>query len=76
MESKAEALYDNHIRRLPAQERSRLLELSSMVVVDSYNNDPVARSLLELRRLASKIWEGVRARGYINTIRDGWEHRW
>lgn len=76
MEDKIEALYDSHTGRLPAQGRFRLVGFSSNDVVESYNGDPVTRSLLELRRLTTKIWEGVRALGYVASIRDGWEDRW
>ena len=75
MGSKAEALYENQIRRLPADERLRLVELISHDLAEAEKGESGKRSILELHGLGAEIWNGIDAQEYVDKVRDEWEHR-
>ena len=75
MGTKAQALYESEIRKLPPAERQRLVEL---ITRDLDESDPGARprrSILELRGLGAEIWRGIDAQDYVDHLRDEWNHR-
>ena len=69
----AKEVYEQHVRRLPLEERKRLAE---MITRAMEGPAPQAeRSLLELEGLGAELWEGTDAQEYVNELRKEWDHR-
>ena len=75
MGSKAKTIYDSEIRRLPENERLRLVELITRDLADAAEKGGSRRSILELRGLGAEIWKGMDAQEYVDDLRSEWNHR-
>ena len=75
MGTKAQALYEAEIRKLPPDERQRLVELITRDLADAELGTLPRRSILELRGLGAEIWQGIDAQNYISELRDEWDRR-
>ncbi len=75
MGTKAQALYEAEIRKLPPDERLRLVELITRDLADAELGTRPRRSILELRGLGAEIWRGIDAQDYVSELRDEWDHR-
>ena len=73
--TKAQALYEAEIRKLPPDERLRLVELITRDLADAELGTRPRRSILELRGLGAEIWRGIDAQDYVSELRDEWDHR-
>jgi hypothetical protein len=73
MTADARAIYERHIRKLPAAERLRLLALIAEDLADGAGDtDGAADSdLMELRGLGQERWAGIDAQEYVNALREG-----
>jgi len=69
----AKEVYEQHVKRLPPEERKRLAE---MIAEAMERPAPQAeRSIMELHGLGAEIWEGIDAQEYVNELRKEWDHR-
>jgi hypothetical protein len=75
MSTKAQALYESQVRKLPPRERLRLVELITRDLADAEDEEATRPSILELRGLGAEIWRDVDAQEYVDDLRDEWEHR-
>ncbi len=75
MGTKAQALYESEIRKLPPGERQRLVELITRDLEGSDRADRPRRSILELRGLGAEIWRGLDVQDYVDQLRDEWNRR-
>jgi hypothetical protein len=75
--TKAEEIYERHIKPLPVAERLRLLA----VIAHDLAQQPTdvtprpQRSIMELHGLGAEIWQGIDAQEYVNGLRQEWDHR-
>lgn len=74
-----EQLYEQHIKPMPVPEQLRLVVLITQQLVEEMpKGEPVTkpkRNLMELHGLGAEIWQGVNAPGYVNDLRQEWDHR-
>ena len=75
MASEAQNIYESEIRKLPAGEQLRLVELITRELAAAAGADRDRRSIMELRGLGAEIWNDVDAQQYVNELRDEWGHR-
>ena len=77
MQTKIEAIYQQHIRPLSKEERRKLL--AKLAEEFDTGKEKVKllkkRSLLDLEGLGAEIWSGIDAQEYVEKLRDEWEHR-
>ena len=73
MTADAHAIYERHIRKLPAAERLRLLALIAEELADGAEDSDGAEDgdLMELRGLGKERWAGIDAQEYVNALREG-----
>ena len=73
MAADAHAIYERHIRKLPAAERLRLLALIADDLADGVEDtdEAIAGDLMELRGLGKEHWAGIDAQEYVNALREG-----
>jgi hypothetical protein len=71
-----EAIYEQHIRALPAGEQLRLVELiTSKLAAEVRPEGQRQRSLLELEGLGAELWQGIDAQHYVDELRQEWDQR-
>ena len=71
-----EAIYEQHIKPLPATEQLRLVGLIvHQLAAVAAHEPPKQRSLLELEGLGAEMWHGIDAQQYVDELRKEWDHR-
>ena len=75
MTSKAQAIYESEIRKLPPREQLRLVELITRDLATAAGTETDRRSIVELRGLGAEIWKDVEAQQYVNELRNEWGQR-
>ena len=75
MSLSAEEVYRRHVKRLPTDERVRLLaiigsELAAGGRIQAAEQKP---SVMDLHGLGKEIWDGIDAQDYVNSLRQEWE---
>ena len=75
MSLSAEEVYRRHVRRLPTEERLRLLAIIGNELAGG--GEPQAEapklSVMGLHGLGKEIWECIDAQDYVNELRQEWE---
>ncbi len=73
----AREIYEQLVKRLPPEERLRLVEMVNKDMATRSLDEPKEnkRSIMELHGLGAEIWEGVDAQEYVNELRKEWDHR-
>ena len=73
--SGAAAIYKQHIKSLPAEERLELLALIARELARerAASANEARHSLMELRGLGKEIWEGIHAQEYVDKLRGAWD---
>jgi hypothetical protein len=61
------------IYTLSIEERKQLITILVDSLIESASS--VKHSLLELEGLGAELWIGVDAQGYVDELRDEWDHR-
>jgi hypothetical protein len=69
----AKEVYEQHVKRLPPEERKRLAEMITEEMEQPATQKE--RSIMELHGLGAEIWEGTDAQEYVNELRKEWDHR-
>src|SRR5215216_6306509 len=74
---RAEDIYEQHIKLLPATERLRLLAIVAQDLATQPADEVKLpqRSIMELHGLGKDLWEGIDAQEYVNELRKEWDHR-
>jgi hypothetical protein len=71
-ETRAQKLYDRHIRDLPQVERLRLLALlATDLARDVEGGEQPEHDIMELDGLGKEVWEGIDAQEYVERLRAG-----
>jgi hypothetical protein len=73
--TRAEEIYEQHIKLLPEAEQLRLIELIAHQLTMASTHETQQHSLLELEGLGAEAWEGIDAQQYVNELRQEWDHR-
>ncbi|HEY3333079.1 MAG TPA: hypothetical protein VGK19_23805 [Capsulimonadaceae bacterium] len=70
----AETVYETYVRPLSVEERRKVLDLVSRDLgLDTKQDVPGQRSLLELDGLGAEIWKGVDVAEYVSALRAEWD---
>nr|BAL53123.1 hypothetical protein HGMM_F04D09C20 [uncultured Gammaproteobacteria bacterium] len=52
-----------------------LIRLGTLGRGTAVREEPHRRSIMELQGLGREVWKGIDAKGYIDELRDEWDHR-
>ena len=71
--SRAQKLYNQHVRELPLAERLHLLALlaSDLASRAEWITEATPHDIMELEGLGKEIWEGIDAQEYVRRLRAG-----
>ncbi len=73
-DSRAQEVYERHVRTLSPTAQLRLMALTAQGLAESEGGEaPPRRSIMELCGLGSEIWRGVDAQQYVNELRSEWD---
>ena len=73
--TRADEIYQQHVRPLSAQQRLELLSLIAGDLAAAGADDADGgeqHSLVELHGLGRTLWNGIDAQEYVNRLRDEW----
>jgi hypothetical protein len=73
--TRAEEIYEQHIKLLPEAEQLCLIELIAHQLTMASTHEAQQHSLLELEGLSAEAWEDIDAQQYVNELRQEWDHR-
>jgi hypothetical protein len=73
--SRSTAMYQQHIKSLPREERLNLLAMIAYDLAQDTTSNQTERNIMELHGLGKELWQGIDAQEYVNTLRQEWEHR-
>jgi hypothetical protein len=73
----AKEIYEQLVKRLPPEERLRLIEMVNKDLLARPCDEPQKnkRSLMELHGLGAGIWQGIDAQEYVDEQRKEWDDR-
>lgn len=75
--TRADEIYERHVRLLPPTERLRLAAriVQELAQAPGASDGSAELSLLELHGLGKEIWEGIDPDEYVQALRGEWDHR-